>query len=202
MEKNSKYDFNKTDNEFNHEEKIPCLRFSPEGQLVFDQWRERLENRLRGDHGLSPSLESHLTKYRKLMPALALIFHLINYADGRTTSLAVSEEAALMAEAWCDYLETHAKRVYGSISISKDVLAAKELAKHIQKKQIYDRIPTRDILRKNWSLLSTIDEVNKALSVLEDHHWVMIETSKPGPNGGRPSQVVRLNPKLKIEGDL
>jgi hypothetical protein len=195
---NSKYDFNRRDNEFNREEKIPCLRFSPEGQLVFNQWRERLEIRLRGDHGLSPSLESHLTKYRKLMPALALIFHLINYVDGRTSSLEVSEEAALMAEAWCDYLETHAKRVYSSIGIGTDILAAKELAKHIQKKDIHDRIPTREISRHNWSLLSTINEVNKALRVLEDHHWVMIESVKPGSQGGRPSQVVRLNPKLKI----
>lgn len=195
---NLKYDFNKTDKDFDHEEEIPCLRFSPEGQLVFDLWRERLEIRLRGDHGLSPSLESHLIKYRKLMPALALIFHLINYVDGRTFSLEVSEEAALMAEAWCDYLETHAKRVYSSISISKDMQAAKVLANHIQKKDIHDGITLRDISRHNWSLLSTIDEVKKALSVLEDHHWVMIESVKPGSQGGRPSPVVRLNPKLKI----
>jgi putative DNA primase/helicase len=38
-----------------------------------------LEKRLRGD--LHPALESHLAKYRKLVPALALICHLV---DGGT----------------------------------------------------------------------------------------------------------------------
>ena len=42
------------------------------------EWRADLENRLhKGD--MAPALESHLAKYRKLVPALALINHL---ADG------------------------------------------------------------------------------------------------------------------------
>ena len=75
---------------------IPALRFSPAGQEVFDSWRHDLEMRLRSDHGLTPALESHLTKYRKLMPSLALIFHLVDVADGNEPG-AVSEQAALMA---------------------------------------------------------------------------------------------------------
>ncbi len=197
----NKFDFNKTDKDFDREDKIPCLRFSPEGQLTFNQWRERLELRLRGDHGLSPSLESHLTKYRKLMPSLALIFHLINYVDGRTTSLEVSEEAALMAEAWCDYLETHAKRVYGSISISKDMTAAKELAKHIKNRNIYDEMEVRTIWKKKWANLTTPEEARAGLSILEDHHWVRLEVRKAkGDKGGRNSEIVRLNPKLISKG--
>jgi hypothetical protein len=57
---------------------LPFLRFEDPAQEAFDEWRKELEMRLRrGD--LSPALESHLAKFRKLVPALALTSHL---ADG------------------------------------------------------------------------------------------------------------------------
>jgi Protein of unknown function (DUF3987) len=55
---------------------IPCLRFDEGAQDLFNEWRQELETRLRsGD--LSPALESHFAKYRKLVPSLALINHLV-----------------------------------------------------------------------------------------------------------------------------
>jgi len=79
---------------------IPTLRFSPGGQEIFDAWRDELEKRLRGDHGLHPAMESHLVKYRSLMPSLALIFHLVDVVDGAATEH-VSDVAAAMAADWC-----------------------------------------------------------------------------------------------------
>src|SRR5208337_3331522 len=93
---------------------IPALRFSPSGQEVFNSWRHNLETRLRSDHGFPPAMESHLAKYRSLMPSLALIFHLVEVADGTESEGPVSERAAIMAVTWCEYLETHAWRVYGA----------------------------------------------------------------------------------------
>ena len=84
----------------------PGLRFDDEAQDIFNGWRGELEARLRtGD--LSPALESHLAKYRKLIPCLALIFHLIEVADGKTCG-PVSEQAIIQAAAWGEYLESHA----------------------------------------------------------------------------------------------
>ena len=58
------------------EGEIPALRFSLEGQEIFNAWRTELELRLRkGD--LLPALESHLAKYRSLMPSIALIFYAV-----------------------------------------------------------------------------------------------------------------------------
>jgi hypothetical protein len=68
---------------------VPYLRFDKDAQGVFDEWRKDFESRLRSDD-LAPALESHLAKYRKLIPALALINHL---ADGGTG--AISETATL-----------------------------------------------------------------------------------------------------------
>jgi hypothetical protein len=63
------------------EEGIPAVRFTEDAQEVFDQWRDELEVRLRSTE-LPPALESHLAKYRSLMPSLALIFQLIEFVDG------------------------------------------------------------------------------------------------------------------------
>jgi hypothetical protein len=63
------------------EEGIPAVRFTEDAQEIFDQWRDELEVRLRSTE-LPPALESHLAKYRSLMPSLALIFQLIEFVDG------------------------------------------------------------------------------------------------------------------------
>ncbi|MGH7756894.1 MAG: DUF3987 domain-containing protein, partial [Vulcanimicrobiaceae bacterium] len=53
---------------------IPTMRFDDAGQQIFNEWRDELERRLREPALRSqPALESHLSKYRKAMPALALI---------------------------------------------------------------------------------------------------------------------------------
>ena len=104
-------------------ESVPLLRYTPDGQAVFDEWRGELETKARTD--MHPALESHIVKYRKLMPALSLIFHLVNVADGATPG-PVSEDAAIMAAAWCQYLESHAGRVYGS-ALAHEMDAARSL---------------------------------------------------------------------------
>ena len=53
-------------------DRIPWLRLTPEAQAEFDPWREKLEARIR-DGGMHPALESHVAKYRGLVPRLALI---------------------------------------------------------------------------------------------------------------------------------
>ena len=58
---------------------------------------------------MSPALEGHVAKYRKLVPALALINHLADSGDGL-----VGIEALLKALAFSRYLESHARRVYGA----------------------------------------------------------------------------------------
>jgi hypothetical protein len=62
---------------------IPALRFDPEAQEFFNSWRDRLEQRLRLDEMAGrDAFESHLAKYRSLMPSLALLHHLVEVAAG------------------------------------------------------------------------------------------------------------------------
>ena len=55
-------------------EAIPFVNFAPQVQVLFDEWRSQLEARVRGgtEH---PAMESHLAKYRSLVPSLALLIH-------------------------------------------------------------------------------------------------------------------------------
>ena len=173
---------------------IPALRFSSEGQDIFDIWRDKLETRLRSDHGLPPSLESHLAKYRSLMPSLALIFHLVGVVDGTTESGPVSKEAAIMAAVWCEYLESHATRIYGG-ALTPGMDSAREIVKHIMRGAIQDGAKTRDIHRNQWARLSTPDEVRAGVEVLQEYDWLTVEKTA---TGGRPSEIVRLNPAIKL----
>jgi putative DNA primase/helicase len=79
----------------------PFLRFDPDAQDVFDSWRTGLEARLRTPDE-SPLVESHLSKYRSLMPSLAGLFHLIEVTDGAGPG-PVGIGSAVAAVAWCDY---------------------------------------------------------------------------------------------------
>lgn len=172
---------------------IPALRFSPAAQDVFDTWRDALEKRLRSDHGLPPSLESHLTKYRSLMPSLCLIFHLVRVVDGTEQPGAVSEHSTVLAVRWCEYLESHAGRIYGA-AVIPGMEAAREIIKHIRRRAIKDGASIRDLWRPQWSRLTTSEEVKAGLLVLENYDWLTIEKRE---TGGRPSEIIRLNPRIK-----
>ena len=173
---------------------IPALRFTPAGQDIFNQWRHNLETRLRSDHGLHPAMVSHLAKYRSLMPSLALIFHLIEVADGTTEPGPVSERAAAMAAAWCDYLESHAGRVYGGI-MSPGIDEAREIVKHIRRGAIQDGATVREVWRHQWARLTSSEEVKSGLNILTEYDWLTVEKVT---TGHRPSEIIRLNPKTKL----
>jgi len=118
------------------------FRFAPDAQGCFIEFMASLEPRVRGDE-LHPALASHLAKYRKLMPALALLFELADRAavgsqslEGRPGEVGhgplVSLEHTRQAVAWCDYLESHALRIYSCIT-TPQMRAAQVLAEKIRK---------------------------------------------------------------------
>ncbi len=91
---------------------ISYFRFSKDAQSYFQDWIKTLQVKLESkDH---PILLQHFSKFRSLMPSLALIFHIIEIADGKREKL-VSLESVQYAAAWCDYLESHARRIYGMV---------------------------------------------------------------------------------------
>jgi Protein of unknown function (DUF3987) len=164
---------------------VPYLRFDEAAQERFGDWRQPLEARLRSGE-LTPALESHFAKYRKLVPALALINHL---ADGGAD--AISETAILRALAFADYLETHAKRAFGA-GADKATPAAKAILAHIREGDLRDEFTARDIYRNQWAGLSDRDQTKAGLNLLEDFDWLRAERQE---TGGRERVAYRIHPE-------
>lgn len=165
------------------------LKFSEDAQQMFIEWLSDLEARIRRDD-TAPVMRAHLSKYRSLMPSLALLFAL---ADNELES--VSLRHAQQAADWCDYLEAHARRVYAS-RISPERLAAITLGSHLEKgwKRKGGSFTVRDVYRPQWSGLTTPEEARAALRLLEDYGWV--RRSQDAQADGRPSENYLINPKI------
>ncbi len=164
---------------------LPYLRFDAGGLGLFLEWRTDLETRLRGGD-LHPAMESHLAKYRKLVPALALVLHLAGGGTGP-----VSERATLQALAWAEYLETHARRAYASVT-TPEVGAAKAIIARIRKGDLPRAFASWQVWRQGWAMLSDRVQVADALGLLVELGWLAASRSD---TGGRPGTVYDTNPR-------
>lgn len=178
--------------------KFPYFRFSGEAQEIFIEWAGNLHReRLPAED--NPIIAQHLTKFDKLFPALALIFHLVDcMATG--SSGPVSAEAALRAAAWCEYLEAHARRCYGLL-VDDGLRSAQTLAEKVRQGKVADGFTARDVRRNQWRYLTTDDAVRAALEWLEDEHWLRSEEiGGTGPGTGRRTCRYFINPKVAKSG--
>ena len=184
------------------DQETPALRFTEEAQTAFNSWREELEQRLLSrELELSPAFESHLSKYRSLVPSLALLFHLVT-CDLSTEIPPVSLNAVQLAIGWCKFLELHARKLYFP-ELKRDLVAAHALAQKIQAGVIATGTTIRDVYTMGWSGLGRSQTVVDGMKILEEYGWVKIES----PNRvGRPGKTIVLNPKLEASsscvGDL
>ena len=176
---------------------VPYVRFDHEAQEVFDGWRAEFEPRFR-DGEYPAAIESHFMKYRSLFASLALIFEVVEFADDASKASvgkAVRKTSALRAAAWCEYLESHATRVY-SPTFDVATVAAKTLLDRIEAGDVDHGATVRDIYNHQWSGLATREEASAAIEVLEEHGWARRATVKP-KGGGRPSEVIHVHPELR-----
>ena len=170
---------------------VPCLRFADDAQELSDAWRAELEVDLRTGKAGHPALESHLAKYRSLMPSLALIFHLIDFVSGGTDAGCISYDAASRAAAWCTFLFEHSRRIYG-MAINSTAHLSKSLLEHVKQGDLPNPFTARDVYRNQWAGLTSAKEVAEPLALLEDYGWIRAFTQS---TGGRSKQCYYINPK-------
>ena len=173
-------------------------RFSTEAQALFYEWWQPFETGIRGDD-LHPALVSHLAKWRKLIPALALIFALVDTPDSAGV---IHETELLRALAWGEYLRTHAERLY-SAAVVPETGAAHALLTKIETGKLVDSdgvllesFTPRVVATKHWAGLDTPEAVRKAADLLVDYGWLRREVGQPGAAGGRPSERYFVHPEL------
>ena len=179
-------------------------RFSPEAQSIFIEWYTASRRELKAG-ALHPALESHLSKYAKLVPALALIFA---HVDTPEAGGVIHERELLRALAWADYLRTHAERLYAA-AVTPETGAARALLSKIQNGRLIDgdgvclsMFTPRQISTKGWTGLGTPAAVRAAADVLVDFDWLRQEVVRSADERGRgrPSDRYLLNPAAMTAG--
>jgi putative DNA primase/helicase len=168
---------------------LPCLNLDAAAHGIFLDWRQDLESRLRKG-ALFPALESHLAKYRKLVPGLALINHLADVEGGD-----IGERAMLKAMAMSLYLESHAKRAYAS-GPEAETAAAKAILEHLRKCALQNEFSARDIHQKRWARLTDRNQVEAGLVLLCEHNWIAAR-EKHHTGAGRPTTLYAINPRAR-----
>jgi hypothetical protein len=173
---------------------VPTIGFSEEAQEIFNEWRAEFESRY-GSKDQLVAIQSHMLKFRSLFASLALIFEAIDFVGGSSSGGSISKISAMRAAGWCEYLESHALRVYSPLMDTPERRA--ELLLHkILTKEIKPGAKVREIYRKQWSGLKTYESVAEALAILSHHGWVRI--TKVNPAGrGRPTEVLQVHPELR-----
>lgn len=173
-------------------------RFDEPAQALFVEWLIPFETEIRGDD-LHPAMVSHLSKYRKLIPALALVFALIDTPD---SGCVIHERELIRALSFSDYLRTHANRLYAA-AVMPETTDAVTLLSKIKIGKLVDRdglildsFTPRQVALKHWAGLGTPDAVRKAADVLADYDWVRREVIQSGDvmGRGRPSERYTINP--------
>jgi hypothetical protein len=117
---------------------------------------------------------------------------------------------AELAALWCDYLESHARRIY-QLGFSASAAAAERLLNKLAEDELPNEFSARDVYIRNWALLDSSALAESAIDELLDAGWVREsrQGSKPQFSSiGRPlGKKFTKHPKLRelwqnYHGDL
>lgn len=170
------------------------LEFSDEAQKLFDEWQAGIQPRIRSDE-LPDYMASHLSKYPKLLPSIALILELVQGAIHQIHPQSVSVNSFLMAKRWCEYLEPHAWKVYHCDQVSL-VENAKKLISKVQSGKLPNGFTVREVHHgRHWSGLADSVQVQKACDYAEARKWLIKQ--QQASTVGRHTDRYYLNRQIK-----
>jgi hypothetical protein len=167
--------------------KLPHFCFDDAAQEVFVEWCTELHT-VHIANEQSPLMQQHFGKFEKLFCSIALILHLAEGSIGP-----VQAHSALRAAAWCEYLTGHARRVYGLVEAAK-VTTAKMVSRRLAEGKLDDGFTVRDVVRKQWSGVTTTMQAEAALGILEENFY--IQSSDDINPSGRPTVRYSINPQV------
>ncbi len=178
--------FNTTDNEV--KPGLPFIRLSDEAYGLYQQWHKWHSERL-ADFTIKADLKAHIGKMPKTLMILALVNHLCDTPQGD-----VSRHAMAKAIKMCDFLLSHANRIY-STSFNDVAYKAWSIAKEkILTGELGSEFTAWDIFATNLCGISDREQANEVLDLLCEHNW-LTKLSE----GKR--EVFHLNPLLENAGD-
>lgn len=167
--------------------KLPHFCFDDEAQDIFVEWCTELHTELIPSEQ-NALMQQHFGKFEKLFCSIALILHLAEGSIGPVTA-----NSAVRAGAWCAYLAGHARRIYGMVEAAK-VSTARMVSRRLIEGKLIDGFTVRDLVRKQWSGVTTTLQAETVLAMLEENGHVQ---SQDGINTiGRPTVRYFVNPKI------
>ena len=167
---------------------IPVATFSPQAQKLFIEWLTELESEI-ASPDIHPAIESHLAKYRSLIPSIALLLHMGAWAEIGQVQIDELEKAI----AWGKYLKSHALRIYG-LAVNNKGKVAKLLLDKIKAGKLDNPFTIRNIKRVHWQGLADDSAINMALNTLTENEYLRaVDVKKPI---GRPTVEYHINPKI------
>jgi hypothetical protein len=159
-------------------DKIPFLRYSDAAQDFFFDWFSDLHRTKIDDDDTPTMLREWFGKQAKTFNSLALLTHLADCTEMIVRGIRpgpVTEDAASRAAGWCQYLESHARRIYGMVH-SVEIQSAAALADKIRSGKLNEFAETgftaRDIYIKAWSQLQESAVVAAACNELVAAGWL------------------------------
>ncbi|MGX4803980.1 DUF3987 domain-containing protein [Bradyrhizobium guangdongense] len=184
---------------------IPWVPLSAAARKLFDAWLDsQAEREFEGDE-----IEAHLSKHRKLVPALALIYEVADFVARRALAVfpqvgpvaigEVGDEAMRVAIETSDYLADHARKLYSAGSVRMG--AAEKLAEAILAGRPIDGMTIAGIVRARWKGLADDTEVAQAVDVLADLGWLRLQPVKRASGGPRTFKI-ELRPNVATEGKI
>lgn len=171
--------------------KLPFLKFSSGGYEVFAEWHDTFLRYVRESDELSPILESHYAKYESLVPKLALIFYLVDWADGNTAACGyIPERHVRQAIKFSHFLAKHAKKVFDTVDEKADPKVQK-LLRAIDQGRVNSGMTLRKV-QLACTFFKSRKELEKALETLTEHG--VLKVGKETAKNGRLVDVVQLLP--------
>lgn len=171
------------------------LQFDADAQCVFDEWYASHQKRLRLPL-LSSRMKNHLSKSSGLFARVAMVLHLTRHVAGETKDPArADKKTAESVVAYLEYLESHAKRIYGFLDRDNKRGPAEKVINWIRASQPQS-FTVRDIKRKNWTGLQKDEAVEDVLALLIENNILAKQENTGSPNGGRPTTRYFVNPRF------
>ena len=165
--------------------------FDPEAQEAFFVWLTANERECRSESG-PEVMRSHLSKYKSMVPSLALIFAVADGAEGD-----IPVQYVRQAIGWAAYLQSHAERVY-YCTTNSEPRRARTLLTKIKEGKVSSEFKAADVYLKGWSDLNTPHSVEKTTDLLCDLGYLKRFERKSGDviGRGRTAVTFRVNPKV------
>jgi hypothetical protein len=178
--------------------------FDVAAQRTFYDWYRQNQARINSPE-THEGFRSHLAKYRSLMPSLAVLFEAIEsasnaefrsflYSNTNLPENYVSSRNADRAVRCCDYLQSHAARLYSCL-IAPELQSARDLAEKLQEGKVGKNgtFRLRDVYLKGWRGLNDPDLAGRAVKVLIDADWVRRSPDSRG-------EEYLVNPHIQKKG--